>query len=148
MFQNLKHRSGHYSNWHDIPNANNYHLSPGVSTGNPKGNEGSRMVRCRICGFPCDKERDSRAKDGSWAGLGVSYGQQLTAGTSIGDALGSVPGQVDYLLDTDGSFILDDNGDKIIVEESQSMFGKVPDKYYEITHRGGCPSCGCLTYDL
>ena len=120
MFRNLKSKNPRQSTWKDIPHADNFHLSPGVDTGNPKGNEASRMVRCRICGFPCDKERDSKAKDGSWAGLGVSQGVQLNAGTSIGDRRVPAAGAVATTVD----------------------------QYYNRTVVGGCPACGCLTYYL
>lgn len=101
-----------------MPNADNYHLSPSVATGQPKGNEADRMVNCRICGFPCDKERDSKSREGSWAGLGITYGQQLTAGTSIGD--------------------------KKISGESGGA--TTVDTYYNRTISGGCPCCGSYLY--
>lgn len=103
-----------------MENATNFHISPSATFGQIKGNEASRMVNCRICGFPCDKERDSKAKDGSWAGIGVTYGVQLTAGTSIGDKRVS----------------------------GVSGGATTVDTYYERTVSGGCPLCGCLTYYL
>ena len=120
MFENLKHKNPRRETWHNMPNANNYHISPSATTGQPKGNEADRMVNCRICGFPCDKERDSKSREGSWAGLGITYGQQLTAGTSIGDK--RISGA------TGGATTVD--------------------QYYERTVSGGCPNCGCLTYYL
>lgn len=49
-----------------------------------KGNE-SRLVRCRFCGFICDRERDLIIRDGSFAGKGVSYGsQQTTSAYTVG----------------------------------------------------------------
>lgn len=121
MFQSLKTHTPHTSNWRDIPNAYNFHISPGARTGNPKGNEASRMVRCRICGFPCDKERDSKAREGSWAGLGVSYSAQQTAASSPR---------------SDGRSI------------GAGAQAQKADKYYNRTIAAGCPSCGCLTYYL
>ena len=76
------------------------------------------MIRCKICGFPCDRERDAKAKEGSWAGLGVNEGVQLTAGTSIGDRRVPAAGSV----------------------------GKTADSYYSRVITAGCPCCGYLTY--
>ena len=99
-------------------NATNFHISPSADTSSVKGNEADRMVNCRICGWPCDKERDSKSKYGSWAGIGVTYGVQLTAGTSIGDR--RVPS---------------------ITGGATSV-----DQYYERTVSGGCPACGAFIY--
>lgn len=90
MFENLKSKNSRQSKYKDMPNAGSYPSrgfshAAGATTFTIKGNEASRLVRCRVCGFPCDKERDSKAKEGSWAGFGINEGQQLTAGTSIGD---------------------------------------------------------------
>lgn len=103
-----------------MDNAWNFHKSSGASTGNTKGNEAERMVHCRICGFPCDKERDSKSREGSWAGLGIKYVGPLTAGTSIGDR--RVP--------------------------AAGVTATTVDQYYTMTHGGGCPNCGCFTYNL
>ena len=123
MFGNLKHKNARQSQWHDIPNVgmgnmDGFNKSSGATSFGFKGNEGSRMVRCRICGFPCDKERDTKAKYDTWAGLGISQGQQLTAGTSIGDRRVPAAGVVVTTVDT----------------------------YYDRVITGGCPMCGCLTY--
>lgn len=85
MFQHLKTKNARKGKWKNMENADNFHISPGATTGQTKGNEADRMVNCRICGFPCDLQRDGKAKDGSWAGLGVTFSEQLSAGTSIGD---------------------------------------------------------------
>ncbi len=123
MFENLKHKNPRKGKWHDSEpigtgQARGFTKSPGVTEYSIKGNEGSRMVNCRICGFPCDIERDSRAKTGSWAGWGINQGTQLTAGTSIGDARTPAAGSV----------------------------GQSPDRYYERDISAGCPSCGTLNY--
>ena len=123
MFENLKSKNGRQSKYEDRPNAGSYPSegfshAAGASSYSVKGNEASRLVRCRVCGFPCDKERDSKAKEGSWAGIGVNQGVQLTAGTSIGDARVPAAGNV----------------------------GQTPDKYYDRVISGGCPACGTLNY--
>ena len=118
MFQNLKSKNAKQSVWRNMPNANNFHVSPGATFGQPKGNEADRMVRCRVCGFPCDKERDMKARPNTWAGLGISQGAALTAGTSIGDRRVPAAGAV----------------------------GQTADTYYNRTITGGCPCCGCLIY--
>ena len=101
-----------------MPNADHFNHIPGVTTFTFKGNEKDRMVNCRICGFPCDKERDVKQQEGSWAGFGISQGEQLSAGTSIGDRRVPAAGAVATTVD----------------------------QYYSRTIVGGCPCCGCLTY--
>ena len=123
MFQNLKTKNIRESKWHDRLPAGSYpsqgfHKSPSVTSYTIKGNEASRMVNCRICGFPCDLERDSKAKEGSWAGLGINQGEQLSAGTSIGDRRIPAAGDISTKVDT----------------------------YYDRTITGGCPCCGSLLY--
>ena len=123
MFSNLKSKNPKKGKWKNIPNAgsypsNGFHHSPGATTFNVKGNEASRMVNCRVCGFPCDLERDSKAKGGSWAGFGINQGVALTAGTSIGDARVPAAGVVSQKADT----------------------------YYERNVFAGCPCCGTLNY--
>ena len=118
MFENLKSKNHRKGTWKNMDNANNFHLSPSATTGAVKGNEADRMVNCRICGFPCDKERDSKSRYGSWAGLGVVQGVQLTAGTSIGDR--RVP--------------------------AAGVVATTVDQYYEHVIGGGCPCCGALVY--
>lgn len=56
--------------------------SPGTTSSVTKANEASRLVRCKHCGWICDKERDVRLKDGSYAGFAINQGSQLTAGAS------------------------------------------------------------------
>lgn len=52
-----------------------------------KGDE-SRRVRCRFCGFPCDRDRDLIVREGSFAGKGVSHGtQQSTSYTVSGKSV-------------------------------------------------------------
>lgn len=92
--------------------------SPGTDSSVTKTNE-TRLVRCRVCGFICDTERDLRLKDGSWAGFGIQQGVQKTAATSKGDSKTPAAGTVS------GS----------------------PDKYYDRQIVGGCPCCGTYTYD-
>ena len=88
----------------------------GASSSSVKGNEKDRLVRCKICGFPCDKERDVKSKDGTWAGLGISYSAQLTAGSSP----------------------LSDRRDSTGVQ--------VGDNYYTREVVAGCPCCSSLLY--
>jgi hypothetical protein len=124
MFQSLKTKNQRQSKWKDIPSgvqfpSSGYSHAPLATTFTLKGNEASRLVRCRVCGFICDKERDGRAKTGSWAGFGITQGAQLTAGTSIGDKRVPAPGSV----------------------------STSPDKYYDRVITGGCPCCATLNYD-
>lgn len=103
----------------------NFHSNPKSSSdASPtfapiQGNEKNRLVRCRVCGFPCDKERDVQAKEGSWAGYGISQGDQLTAGSSPL---------------SDGRTV------------SASGGAQNKDKYYNRTITAGCPGCGTLSY--
>ena len=120
MFQDLKTKNGQKSTFKNSPPMRNaFSRSPGVSSSVTKHNEGDRLVRCRVCGFICDKERDVRIKDGRWAGLGVKQGVQMTAGASIGDAVVPAAGTVN----------------------------PAPDKYYDRDVQGGCPCCGTYMYD-
>ena len=84
-----------------------------------KHNEGDRLVRCRVCGFICDRERDVKIKDGRFAGLGINQGTQQTAASSVGDAMIPAAGTVT----------------------------RTPDKYYNRDVQGGCPFCGTYMYD-
>lgn len=122
MFQNLKSKNSRKSKYIDLPTSvdSGFNHASGATTFTIKGNEASRLVRCRICGFPCDTERDPKAPDNSWAGLGINYGVQLTAGTSIGDR--RVP--------------------------SATGGATTVDQYYDRVVTGGCPFCGCYTYYL
>lgn len=118
MFQNLKVKNHRKSKWKNMANANNFHLSPSASSGSVKGNEADRMVNCRICGFPCDKERDAKSNYNSFAGFGINQGAQLTAGASIGDKRVPAAGSV----------------------------STSPDQYYNRQVVAGCPACGSLVY--
>lgn len=121
MFNNLKTPHNRDENFFDMDlksSKRGFHKSPGVTNSVFKGNE-TRLVRCVNCGWVCDRERDVRMPEESWAGLGINYGTQLTASSSpLSDARS-----------------LSGNG-------SQS-----PDKYYERTMGGGCPACGSFIYD-
>jgi hypothetical protein len=120
MFQNLKHRNARNSEFKDMPNPiGAYSKSPSVTTSGIKGNEAERLVRCKICGFICDKERDVQAKNGSYAGLGVAYSTQQTASACISDKRVPAAGTISTSADT----------------------------YYTRTISGGCPFCGCLIYE-
>lgn len=119
MFKNLKTRNDQSSKFEDaVPKAHAFHRSPGADSSVTKDNE-SRLVRCQVCGFICDRERDVKVPEGSFAGTGVSYGEEKTAGASVGDA---------------------------VVPAAGAVTSK-PDKYYERTVSGGCPSCGSYLYD-
>ena len=119
MFGNLKTRNDQPSVFKDsLPKTNSFCRSPGADTSVTKDN-GSRFVRCRICGFLCDRERDMKIKDGSFAGLGVSLGEAKTASASVGDAMVPAAGTVTRKADT----------------------------YYDRTIQGGCPCCGTYMYD-
>lgn len=120
MFQNLKTKNSQQSIFKNSPPVtHSFSRSPGVSSSVTKHNEGDRLVRCRVCGFICDRERDVRIRDGSFAGLGVKFNAQQTAGASIGDAMVPAAGSV----------------------------SRTPDKYYTRDVQGGCPSCGSYLYD-
>lgn len=119
MFQNLKTKNSRSSHYENRPNPLAYSKPAGVTSTVTKGNEAERLVRCRVCGFPCDLERDVNLKDGSYAGLGINYGAQLTMGTTIGDnktpAAGAVSGTAQ--------------------------------QYYEPDVTAGCPNCGTFLYN-
>jgi len=76
MFQRLKSKSQRKSTFIDRKHPGSFSKSPGATSSVTKANEKSRLVRCRHCGFICDRERDVRMKDGSYAGLGVNNGSQ------------------------------------------------------------------------
>ena len=120
MFVNLKTKNNQQSVFkNSSPMRHSFMRSPGVSSSVTKHNEGDRLVRCRICGWICDRERDIRISDGKWAGLGIDYGAQQTAGSTKGDAMIPAAGTVTT----------------------------TPDKYYNRTISGGCPGCGSFLYD-
>lgn len=85
MFERLKRRTQKTSKFVNLPDPTNFSRSPGTSSAPFKGNEADRLVRCKHCGFICDKERDARFPDGSYAGFGIAQGTQLTTGESVGD---------------------------------------------------------------
>ena len=123
MFQNLKHRNSRDSRWEDRPPAgteSSSGISPSANATSyqVKGNEATRMVRCKTCGFPCDIERDGKANYDTWGDFGINQGTQLTAGTSIGDKRVPTAGTVN----------------------------QTPDKYYDRVVSSGCPNCGSLVY--
>lgn len=120
MFQNVRTKNSQQSKFQNSPPmTNSFSRSPGVNSSITKHNEGDRLVRCRVCGWICDRERDARIKDGSFAGLGIKYSSQQTANPSVGDAVIPAAGAV----------------------------SSTPDKYYTREVKGGCPSCGTYLYD-
>lgn len=120
MFQNLKTKNGQQSKFQNSPPmTNSFSRSPGVSSSVTKHNEGDRLVRCRVCGWICDRERDARIKEGSFAGLAIKFSAQSTAGASIGDAMVPAAGSV----------------------------SRSPDRFYTRDVSGGCPGCGTFLYD-
>ena len=88
-FQNLKTKNSETSKFKNMKTPVSWCRSPGANSSDVKGNEADRKVRCKICGFICDRERDVRLPEGSFAGLGISQGVQLTAGTCISDRMTS-----------------------------------------------------------
>ena len=120
MFKNLKTKNDQQSVFKNArPFTNSYSRSPGTNSSVTKENEGDRRVRCRVCGFICDRERDVRIKDGRWAGLGVSFSEKKTASSSVGDRVVPAAGTV----------------------------SPAPDNYHDRTITGGCPCCGTYMYD-
>ena|SRR3990167_2906616 len=119
MFQNLKSKNSRQSTYSNRETPTNYSKSPGVTNFSIKGNEAERLVRCRVCGFPCDRERDVRLPENSFALLGINYGSQQTAGTSLGDKRVPAAGAVATSADT----------------------------YYVPNVKAGCPNCGSFLYD-
>lgn len=86
MFSKLKTRNDQRSVFKDEILPSRYSKSAGATSSVTKANEGTRLVRCKHCGWICDRERDIRAEDQSFAGIGVSYSSQKIASSSIGDA--------------------------------------------------------------
>ena len=122
MFQELKtptERSEEFKNMTLDSSLRGFHRSPGTNNSVIKGNEKDRLVRCKHCGWICDKERDARTPEESWAFIGINYGSQLTAPTSSLSDARSLSGS--------GS--------------------QAADQYYERSVNGGCPCCGSLIYD-
>lgn len=90
--------------------------TPGVTSTVTKGNEAERLVRCRVCGFPCDLERDVNLKDGSWAGFGITQGAQQTASST---GILGVPSILNKCVDGfDGNWI---DRDKWTISEAGSI---------------------------
>ena len=116
--ERLKHKKQRLSKFEDRKTPSGFTMSPGASTSVIKGNEKSRLVYCKHCGFTCDRERDVKLKDGSYAGFGINQGEQVTAGSSIGDSKAPAAGPV----------------------------SGTPDKYYSRTVNSGCPCCGSYLY--
>ena len=76
MFQRLKTKTQKTSIFQDRPQPNVFSKSPGTTSSVTKANEKSRLVRCKHCGWICDKERDVRLPEGSYAGFGVNNGSE------------------------------------------------------------------------
>ena len=119
MFQNLKHKTQNISVFTNRKNASSFSLSPSADTGDARGNEADRLVRCQHCGFICDRTRDARVKPNTWAGKGTVLGSTLTADTAASDR--RVP--------------------------AAGVVSTTPDLYYSISIGGGCPCCGSYLYD-
>ena len=119
MFQNLKKKSQAISIFKDLNQPKSFSRSPSTNSSVTKANEASRLVRCRHCGFICDRERDVRLKDGSYAGFGITQGTLASAGTSVGDK---------------------------VVPAAGAGVSSV-DVYYSRVVNAGCPSCGSYLYD-
>ena len=76
MFGNLKSKNPQTSVFKNSPPMRHaFSKSPGATSSSTEENEGDRLVRCRVCGFICDRDRDLRLPDGSFAGLGVNIGE-------------------------------------------------------------------------
>ena len=120
MFQNLKTKNDQTSIFKNSERqSHSFSRSAGTSSSVTKHNEGDRLVRCRVCGWICDRERDVRIDDHTFAGLGVQLGSQKTADASVGDAKTPAAGSV----------------------------SGTPDRYYDRQVSGGCPCCGTYMYD-
>jgi len=137
MFKNLKTKNPKQSTFRNVtPLIHNYSRAPEAETSSIDENEAEIWTRCRICGFPCRRDRDVSLKEGSWAGLGVKLGTLKEAGESIGD-------RVNYGA-TEGY-------GEMSWGEGPWGEGKPralsPDGYYDRTITGGCPSCGSFLYD-
>lgn len=89
MFQNLKSfhfRDEEFKDMDLKSSKRGFHRSPGTNNSVVKGNE-TRLVRCVNCGWVCDREREVRLPEESFARLGINYGSQLSANSSIADRL-------------------------------------------------------------
>jgi hypothetical protein len=120
MFDPLKTKNDTQSVFRNSPPMRHpFSRPPGASFSVTEHNEGDRLVRCRVCGWICAKDRDVRISDGKFAGLGINQGPALTAPASKGDAMVPAAGVVT----------------------------KKPDTYYNRDVQGGCPACGSYLYD-
>ena len=136
IFENLKTKNRNTSKFKSMKNPTNFSRSPGTSTSDIKGNEAERKIRCQHCGWICDRDRDSKFKDGSWAGYGIDQGVHKYAGSAAGDGgfwggYGIV--NLPYYGYGLGPFGIE--------------YGKAPDIYHDRTIVGGCPCCGSYLYD-
>ena len=119
MFEKLKHKNPRQSKFENRELRSSFCKSPGATSSVVKGNEADRLVRCRNCGFICDRERDVRLQDQTHAGFGVNLGAAKTATASKGDARVPAAGSISTKADT----------------------------YYSRDVSGGCPCCGSYLYD-
>ena len=60
-------------------------------------------MRCRVCGFICDRERDISIDDGKFAGLGVNNGSQQY-GPSYDKYYGAEVGSIHRDIISNGGF--------------------------------------------
>ena len=74
-FERLKTRNDQRSVFNNGILPAKFSRSPGTSSSVTKTNEATRLVRCKHCGWICDRERDVRSEDGSYTGLGIKYGE-------------------------------------------------------------------------
>lgn len=136
MFGNWKTKNDQQSVFkNSLPMRHAYSRAPGTSSSVTEGNEADRLVRCRVCGWICDRERDVRMKDGVFAHLGIKYSEQQTADSSIGDAPSG------RSTSEWGEFGWGDSG------WGEEESNRKPDKYYTREVVGGCPCCGTFLYD-
>lgn len=120
MFTNLKTKNHQQSVFKNSePLQHSFSRAPGTSSSVTKTNEGDRLVRCRVCGWICDREREISIDDGKFAGLGIKFSSQQTAGASIGDSKAPAAGSV----------------------------SGTADRYYNRTVSGGCACCGSYLFD-
>lgn len=120
MFQNIRSPHERDEEFKDMDlksSLRGFHQSPGTTSTVIKGNERARLVRCVHCGWICDKERENRQPEDSWAFLGINEGSAKTAGSALSDTRDSVTGALK------------------------------PDTYYDRIVLGGCPCCGSFLYD-
>lgn len=90
------------------------------------GTRDDRYVRCKRCGFICNTDRDSRGREGSRQGWGISFVEQ--------DVMtGSSTSYDDDNIDYDSTSIEYDNDD-------------VARTIYDPVVVAGCPNCGTLLY--